>query len=139
MKEFKYFQIRFYEKLGKPDCPYLERWVINLGLFAIRLHHWIASDDQRYFHDHPWDFLVVILKGGYTDKSPGKYDTLKIGSIRFRKAEHKHTVKVNPGGCWSLLITGPKIRNWGFWLPGRTTIMRPLRYFNRYGHHPCEK
>lgn len=136
--KFKSIQLRWNEPLGLEECPYLYRWAIILGLFSIRLHRWVASDDQRHFHDHPWWFVAIVLKGGYTDISPSGEDKVRAGSIRYRPALHKHTVKVNPGGCWSLLITGKKTRHWGFWIDGRDKMMRPLRYFSRYKHHPCE-
>jgi hypothetical protein len=91
--------------------------------------------------------LIFILKGGYTDVSPiekngqiiGKsLDLLRAGSIRFRKATHKHSVVIDSDGCWSLLFTSPVVRHWGFWIPGRENLLRPLRYFERYGHHQCE-
>jgi len=109
--------------------------VLDFGLFSIRLHHWIASDDQRNFHDHPWWFFTIILWGGYKDVSPFGVDKVGIGSMRFRKAEHQHTVKVNPGGCWSLLITGPEKRIWGFWVKGK--FRKRNKYFFEHGHHPC--
>lgn len=37
--------IAWAEPLGRPECPYARRWVLNLGVFAIRIHHWIKSDD----------------------------------------------------------------------------------------------
>lgn len=125
------------EKLGNADCPYLIRWVLSCAIGAIRLHHWIASDDQRHFHDHGWWFLVIILRGGYVDHSPNGDDRLRIGSIRIRPAIHRHTVELNPGGCWSLLLTGPEVRQWGFWVNGR--FRKRNKYFHMFGHHPCEK
>lgn len=140
--KFKPFQIRWRESLGRPDCPYLIRWVLNLGLFSIRVHHWIRSDDKRYFHDHAWWFLTLVLWGDYIDvsKRDGWYayhDPLCMGQIRFRPAMHRHYVVVPKGGCWTLLLTGPPIRNWGFWVGER--FIRPLRYFHKYGHPPCEE
>ena len=138
MTKFEPFQVRWGENVGKPECPYMRRWVINLRLFSIRLHYWMASDDLRHFHDHPWWFVNIILRGSYIDVSPEGRDYLGPGSIRFRKANHKHTVFIQEGTCLSLLITGPQERDWGFWVPGRNRILRPLRYFSRYGHHQCE-
>jgi len=136
--KFKPFEFR-HEKIDPArGCFYLERWVLTVFGFSIRLHHWLNDDDQRYFHDHSFHMLIFILKGGYTDVSPDKNDIVSTGSIRFRKATHKHSVKINPGGCWSLLFTSPVVRHWGFWIPGRDKIMRPLRYFERYGHHQCD-
>ena len=46
----------------------------------MRIHHWIKSDDTRYFHDHSSDLLSVVLKGTYynvkpidPDKNPSNY------------------------------------------------------------------
>jgi hypothetical protein len=77
----------------------------------------------------------VMLKGGYTDISGDGDDRLRTGSIRYRPALHTHTVRVDEGGCWTLLITGRKSRDWGFWINGQWLRMR--RYFRAYGHHPC--
>lgn len=138
MKKFNNFQVRWAEWIGDKDCWYMQRWVLTLFGYSIRLHHWIASDDERHFHDHPWWMIIFILKGSYIDITPDGEDLLTPGSIRFRKAEHKHTVKLKEE-CWSLLITGKNSRHWGFWIPGRDTIMRPLRYFDRFGHHQCDR
>ena len=125
------------QRLGKPECPYMRRWALDFKLFSIRLHHWYASDDQRYTHDHPWDFICVILKGGYMDVTEQGEELMNTWWMAKRKAEHKHIVKVLPGGCWSLLLTGRAKRRWGFWVNGKFIEQR--RYFFRFGQHPCEQ
>lgn len=159
------------EELGRPECPYLKRWLAQFGFFSVRLHHWRGSDDTRALHDHPWWFITLVLKGGYFDVAEDRpcehcdkfswevfrdehgvsiqcnacdsnarfaeQDYLGPGSVRFRPAFHTHTVQVDPGGCWSLLITGPKSRDWGFWVDGKWKRMR--KYFKEHGHHPCEE
>lgn len=137
MKPFRNFQIRWAEKIGTDACWYMTRWVILFFGFAIRVHHWTNSDDQRYFHDHPWWMIIIPLKGMYWDISPDGNDLVAPIGIYYRHALHKHTVKLITDEVWTLLITGPKTRNWGFWVPGRDTILRPLRYFSKYGHHQC--
>lgn len=138
--------ITWREKLGDPTCPYLIRWAINFGpLGSIRLHHWVRSDDKRFRHDHPADFITLVLKGSYTDlcdgegRHPALYgrcgtchnrsgticdlcgngmrnERMTPGKIRRRPAEHQHIVSVDPGGCWTLLYFFPKRRDWGFWV-----------------------
>jgi hypothetical protein len=134
-----------HEFIGNQECPYMERWLLQLGKFSLRLHHWIASDDDRHLHDHPWWFITFVLKGGYTDVYDPRFemgsdrrykDRLKRGSLRYRPAHHTHTVQVNEGGCWTFLLTGPKIRDWGFWVNG--VWKRQRKYFREHGHHPCE-
>ncbi len=128
-------QVRWAEKL-RPACPYMKRWVLDLGLFSLRVHHWYSSDDDRHFHDHPWPFATLVLKGGYTDVSPAGSDALRAGSVRRRPAEWQHTVKVNPSGCWTVMATGPQLRRWGFWVNGK--FKRSNKYFLEHGHHPCK-
>lgn len=137
MTPMKPLQVRWNEPLGEKECPYMYRWVFNFWLFAIRIHRWVRSDDKRHFHDHPWGFITIVLKGGYVDVSPDKRDVLSPGSIRYRSAYHKHYVEVPEEGCTTLLITGPPIRNWGFWIGDR--FKRPLKYFHKYGHPPCSE
>ena len=66
----RYFQIRWAEKLGNQDCPYLIRWTLIFFGFSIRLHHWLRSDDKRFYHDHSANFLSIVLKGKYKNIVP---------------------------------------------------------------------
>lgn len=148
------------QPLGLAECPYAHRWVLHLGrLGSLRLHRWHRSDDKRAKHDHPADFLTLVLAGGYTDL--GRADSCKTcnlkqpecpdchftermtpGKLRLRKAEHRHTVDVDPGGCWTLLYFWPDRRKWGFWVPGangRLKFKASRRYFASQGHHPCDQ
>lgn len=123
------------EKLGLPSCPYVIRWRIETKWFSIRLHHWLSPDDDRAFHDHPWAFTTFVLKGGYVDESSAGSEHLQAGDVRHREAEHRHTVYPDPGGAWTLVVTGPKIRTWGFWANGK--FIKANKWFASRGHHPC--
>ena len=138
MKQFKKIQIRWNETLGMTECPYMKRYVINLYFFAFRLHIWYRSDDKRYMHDHGWNFLSVVLRGSYTDVSEKGKDRMPFGAVRYRKATHAHYVDVPKDGCTTFLITGKPFRNWGFYVPNRKKLLRPLRFFSRYGHPACD-
>lgn len=143
------------QRVGEPGCEYLRRWVFNFGpVGSIRVHHWTGSDDDRALHDHPWWFLTFVLKGGYTDVSSTTpvaldsmiedrhvyagivHDHLRAPVVRYRPALHAHTVQVDEGGCWTVMLTGPWERDWGFYT--REGWVRMRRYFKRYGHHPCD-
>lgn len=151
------FSIGWREELACRSGVYLRRWRIEAPLFSIRLHHWLHSDDTRSFHDHPWGFYTIILKGKYHDCSPADPNKIPFmktnwdgstypypivmelmtpGKVRYRPAHHKHYVLVEPPGCWTILITGPKIRRWGFWVKEKFVVS--YRYFYRYGSHPCD-
>jgi hypothetical protein len=102
---------------------------------SVRIHHWLGPDDDRAFHDHPWWFITLMLKGTYTDYGPGGADRLHAGSLRYRRALHQHTVIPGKNGAWTLLVTGPKVRNWGFWANGK--FRKANKWFASRGHHPC--
>ena len=117
------FQIRWKEPMGKPECPYLYRWTLIIFGFTIRLHHWLRSDDNRYFHDHGTDLISIILKGHYYNVVPAddscntskcKKIKVKAGSIWFAKAEQRHYLEIPKGGAWTLLLCSRKKKNWGF-------------------------
>lgn len=140
MGKIKKFDIRWAESLGLKDCPYMKRWVIVLFGYSIRIHYWVKSDDTRFYHSHPWNFFTFILFGSYTDVSfdpatkKTEEEVLNTFNLRYRPANHYHYVKVNKPTL-TLVLAGPKIQNWGFWVNNH--LMRPLRFFSRYGHPPC--
>ena len=132
----KRLRVGWNEKLTCKSGIYLQRWVIEFPWLSVRVHHWLLSDDDRAKHDHPWWFLTFVLRGGYDDHHDNGLDVVKAPCIRFRAAEHRHIVKVHPGGCWTFIVTGPKIRRWGFWVKGK--FLRSFKYFYRFGEHHCD-
>ena len=139
MKEytkFKTFQFRWKEPLGKPECPYLYRWTLILFGYSIRLHHWIRSDDKRHFHDHPVDFISIILKGRYFNVTPDGRREVTAGSWWYSKGVKKHYLEIPGGGAWTLLFCSRPYRKWGFFVNNH--LWRPLRYFHKFGHPPCD-
>lgn len=129
--------IRLGERLGLPECPYVIRWRLELAhLGSVRVHHWLGPDDDRAFHDHPWWFLTFVVRGCYGDQSPQGTEFLKAPAVRFRPALHRHTVVPGPGGAWTVMITGPRTRTWGFWAGG-VKFVKANKWFASRGHHPC--
>lgn len=123
------------EKLGLPECPYVIRWRAETPWGSLRVHHWLAGDDQRAYHDHPWWFVTFLLRGSYADATPGGTEILAAPAVRFRRSAHQHTVIPGKRGAWTVLVTGRKTRAWGFWRGGR--FVKANKWFASYGHHPC--
>lgn len=135
-------KFKWREKLGNPECPYVERWVIETRWFSIRLHKWLGDDDLRNLHDHSWDYVAMVIKGVYTEKldedqGEGFIYWMIPWKPVYRKAERRHAVHpVGPWPVWSILLTGPEKREWGFWVNGK--FRKRNKYFFEKGHHPCE-
>lgn len=108
--------------IGPKDDPYLRRWWVipRNRFFSIYLHHIRHSDDDRALHDHPWWNCSIILRGGYVEvlSDTVRWRGLSCGRITFRKARTPHRLYLPAGmTAWTLFITGPVIREWGFHCP----------------------
>jgi hypothetical protein len=111
--------------------PYLTRWylwpsgprtddydnVYTPEPFAVFIHFFHRSDDDREQHNHPWDESVaLILAGGYHEERGDCSRIFKPGSLNVIRANDYHRVDlIDPkNGSWSLFIAGRNIGSWGF-------------------------
>jgi len=100
------------------DQPYLERWIIWCGI-TLRLHRFLASDEDRAVHDHPWWFVTVPFAsyGEFVEVNGEEvYRTVAPFRPHFRAANFRHRVEISSAPAWTLVMTGPKSNEWGFWL-----------------------
>jgi hypothetical protein len=106
---------------------YIDRWFITPRSEAgnVYLHRTLRSDDDRALHDHPWDNTSFIIAGGFTEVVPDRFGgemrwKREPGEVIQRKATDRHRLELEPGyQSISLFMTGPKVREWGFWCGGR--------------------
>ena len=111
---------------------YLLRWhlIPRNRFFNIYLHKFIGDDDDRALHDHPWHSFSILLKGRlleYHEATPmqrfinGSYRNFPelrrfVPRFCYRSAISTHRLelldKTKP--AWTLFITGPHVREWGF-------------------------
>lgn len=120
--------------IGSHDDPYLLRWWVipRNRFFNIYLHKFMKDDDDRALHDHPWASCSIVLSGGYIEHLIcGSYKFRRPGQIFFRRAIDTHRVELYREKCptcggehsekrrsaWTLFITGPVVRQWGFHCP----------------------
>lgn len=99
---------------------YLQRWWVipRNDWLNIYLHHFTASDDDRALHDHPYRWNVSwLLKGGYREHLPTGHVDRHSGSLVFRWGAAPHRIELHRGPCWTLFITGRRVREWGFYCP----------------------
>lgn len=126
--------------IGGHADPYLLRWWIipRNRLFNLYLHEFRRSDDDRALHDHPWFNLSLLLRGCYiehTIAAGGVHRRRRrlAGDIVARSPWHAHRIELvrrwlavleqdgfshqrvaGEVPCWTLFITGPVLRDWGF-------------------------
>lgn len=122
--------------IGDPQRPYVRRWYVlpRNPLLNVYLHQFLRDDDDRALHDHPWPSVSLLLKGSYVEQrfladfidgySGGRTmeetfkRTYRRGSVIFRRSTHTHRIELPDGRpAWTLFITGPVVREWGFHCP----------------------
>lgn len=98
---------------------YISRWWVipRNKIFNIYLHQMTGSDDERALHDHPWMNLSIILRGGYNEITPKGTKIRRAGDLILRRSVASHRLHLNLSPTWSLFITGPVVREWGFHCP----------------------
>ena len=125
------------------SAAYLHRWrLLSLpGGRRVYLHRFLGPDWGRDPHDHSAWFFSFMLWGWYEEQRPvwefRDFDPAKPGrgartweTVRYRAlwfrwfpARFIHRIdRISPRGCWTLLLRGPDIREWGFWTEDGTWI-----------------
>ena len=115
--------------IGGADRPYLRRWFViqRNRLFNVYLHQFLRSDDDRALHDHPWANCSILLRGSYVEHTIAagginRRQAMQAGAVRMRwSGRLAHRVEID-APCWTLFITGPRYRSWGFHCPDQGWI-----------------
>ena len=104
------------------------------------LIHWIDGPDPGLdVHDHPWEFVSVVLRGGYTeeaamtrlvvdfDRTPRivrrenawtrRTRVWRRWSIHRMGLDDAHRITAAEPGTITLVLRRPKVRTWGFFAP----------------------
>jgi hypothetical protein len=95
--------------------------IIQTPLFSIFIHKIYREDCDEHMHDHPWNFLKIILKGQYKEQyikhGSETFRFNKPFSIRFHKATDCHKITSVSGTVTSLIFTGRRSEEWGYHIP----------------------
>ena len=121
---------------GPDGSLYMERFgIFETRWLEARVHHIVRPDLDREMHDHPANFISIVLKGSYHEARPRDidpcfspyldfaecyYETVRRpGSIAYRPATCRHRItRVSDGGVWTIFILiGGRKQWWGFYTP----------------------
>jgi hypothetical protein len=125
------------EPPGKLHKPFLKRWfVLPKNTWCnVYLHKFMRDDEDRAKHDHPWPNASLLLVGRYIEVTgdDDRRTMYSAGELKFRRASYAHRIELvrtrktghkrtkakreRGQPSWSLFITGPVIRGWGFHCP----------------------
>ena len=115
--------------IGSGESILANRTVIRRSAEGcIYVHEWLRSDPDD-LHDHPWDFVSIVLRVGYWEQMESERLWRPPGSMVLRKAQERHRVEIDRAGPrpLSMIVTGPEIREWGFQTASGFIIGRDYR------------
>lgn len=111
--------------VGRQEDPQTLRWhlVPRNRWFNVYLHRWLKSDEDEATHDHPYWNLSIVLQGFYTEWVGDAHErrahcrfTSWRPVMRWPTTAHKICI-MDGTEVWSLFISGPRVREWGFHCP----------------------
>lgn len=106
--------------------------------FGIVVHILDGPDPGMDLHDHPWPFVSLILRGGYSEEvmearhaciaatlagcypdtcTPGVHRSWSRWSVHQMPLNLTHRITHVEPGTVTLMLRGRKQRRWGFYLP----------------------
>jgi hypothetical protein len=130
-----------FERVAAPDVnnpaqDHMVRYrLVQTPWFGLYLHRLNTPDDARPIpHTHPWSFVSLVLRGGYTEDverrdHTGRREmwwntTWRTGTIHRLRATDAHKItKLRRSPTWTLLLVGPRRPEpaWGYWDRNRFT------------------
>lgn len=132
------FEIPDYDGEGN----YLTRYrIIQTPRFSLYLHRFDGPDPRATLHDHPWNFVSLILRGGYIERRLNTHDrsvnehhaVRRVNLIRTHDAHAITSLLRVP--TWSLLLVGARRRTWGYWEPDEDTASWTWTEFDAHPHN----
>lgn len=106
---------KIYEEVPDPMGSGIQkrRWfLLKTRRLQIVIHNIIASDTPD-LHDHAWWNISIPFWGKAEETTQRGKRTLRPGTVVFRRAMEAHRLDIIKS-YWSVYITGPEKRNWGY-------------------------
>lgn len=143
------------EKRRRPDFVvgrgHMIRWYLvpRNPLANVYLHKH-CGDDPADMHDHMYASISLVLSGSIAEyyveearkvhnmgrklSSNGSYDLVRAarrrrleeGQVVVRSSRMAHRLALRSSEAWTIFVTGPRVKSWGFWCP------RGFQPFERY-------
>jgi hypothetical protein len=114
--------------VGVDGVEYLRRYHVT---DSTRLHLICRSDPQPDPHDHPWDFVTVLLAGTYREWTLDGWREYHAGDIVHRHADDAHRLELDAPVLTAVTV-GPVRRRWGFHTAAGWVHWRAYPFAGRY-------
>lgn len=126
------------DPVGKGDIYLTRLHLFQTPWFSMMLHWLRLPDPQPDLHDHPNDFLSLLVWGSYREEVPtsDQPENLEVRKVRFFnivRAEDRHRLVEVSNPTITLVVANKVRRDWGFWVDGEFV---PWRTYDRIEEVP---
>ncbi len=113
-----------------PEVDYLTRLrIVQTPWFAVYLHRFGTPDSRPTLHDHPWNFVTIVLRGGYVEHRDYSGTGHRVRRVNAHRAEDLHWIdSLDRTPTWTLFLAGRRRREWGY--------VDPDGSWTRFDRHP---
>jgi hypothetical protein len=102
--------------LDRPERNYLRRLrVVQTPWFGVYLHKFDGPDSRPTLHDHPWNFVSIVLRGGYVERRAYDGRDHHVRRLNVKRGEGLHWIdRLTRTPSWTLMLVGRRRREWGY-------------------------
>ena len=106
---------------SKAGDVHFKRWqILKTPFGSIWLHAIHKADTDKHLHNHPWDFISVVLRGSYYEQTPLGNKRQHPGKINIRSGEGYHKIlEVESEVVYTLFFATKPKRQWGYRVAGK--------------------
>jgi hypothetical protein len=105
--------------------------ILEAKFFSIYIHKIYLGDKDPYLHNHPWNFFNLILKGCYVEElENNKLRLRNFLDFGFYDALTFHKINAVIKPVTTLVITGKRYNDWGYYIPETDEIISNTYYRN---------
>jgi len=106
------------------NSSYMDRYFL---WFTNRVSVNVLSSSDMEMHSHPWDYMSIVLWGGYKETTLSGTKTYGVGSIIKHKHSEFHSLELIKDKCITLFFASkPKVKSTTFLINGK--IVNDLQY-----------
>ena len=105
---------------SKAGDIHFKRWqILKTRWGSIWLHAIYKADQDKYLHNHPWDFTSVVLKGSYYEQTSLGNKKQYPGKINVRDGSEYHKIlELESEVVYTLFFVSEPKRQWGYRVRG---------------------
>ncbi|TXI88520.1 MAG: hypothetical protein E6Q36_05370 [Chryseobacterium sp.] len=119
---------------SKDGVLHFRRWqLLKTPWFVINVHGIYHKDEDQHLHNHPWNFLSIVLWGSYVEQLQGSVFNLRTFlDTAYRKAETYHKIyTLCSKSVYTLNFMSAKTKEWGYNVDGKFVGHQEYRKIKR--------